>query len=103
MPQSPANTFNCLGKEDAVLSILVGRARPAADGLRHVLHPHGEVKPIQNVMRRTRAGCLTQGSRPFCSIRQKRNRRLRRGSKTAQNAAQLHSLLSASTATLLNS
>ena len=46
MPQPPTDTFDCLGKEGAVLSILVGRARPAADGLGDVLNAHGEMEPI---------------------------------------------------------
>ena len=42
--------------------------------------------------RQTGTGCLAQGPRPFGSVSQQRNRRLRRGSKTAQDTAQLQTL-----------
>ncbi len=63
--------------------------RSALGRLGNMPNPHGEMKPVQQVMRRAQTCRLSNRERPLGTITQNRNRRGRRRAQPMQRAAQL--------------
>jgi hypothetical protein len=82
MRQTPTDPLDRVDKCNACRAIGGGGVRPAFGRLSHVVDPHGQMKPIQNMAFRSQTCRLTKRTRSRGAIAQDRHRRAGRRART---------------------